>query len=50
MAIPFYTHDRLPLSALSQQLDVPLSDWGVPPLAVISMQTVRDQRSFVIGR
>lgn len=28
MAIPFCTHDRLPLSALSQQLEVPLSAPG----------------------
>jgi len=50
MAVPFYTHDRLPLSVLAQQLDAPLSAWGVPPLAVVSIKTARDQRSFVIGR
>jgi hypothetical protein len=48
--IPFYTYDRLPLSALEQQLELPLSAWGVPPRAVLEVKDAEREASFVIGR
>jgi hypothetical protein len=47
-AIPFWTYQELTCEQLAPVVNVPLPQWGVPPLAVIEVSNQNRRRAFVV--
>jgi hypothetical protein len=48
VAVPFYTHKRLPAAELKADWDQPLADWGVTPGAVLQFTSASKQAAYCL--